>query len=59
LSVVLFVVLKLEKQFTKEDKDKEDKEDNIEDEMKNTPEKKKKAICETVQCLSSLFLMLL
>ncbi len=31
---------------------------NIEDEMKNMPEKKK-AICETVQCLSSLFLMLL
>jgi len=58
LSVVLFVVLKLEKQFAKEDKGKEDKEDNIEDEMKNMPEKKK-AICETVQCLSSLFLMLL
>jgi hypothetical protein len=52
------VVLKLEKQFAKEDKDKEDKEDNIEDEMKNMPEKKK-AICETVQCLSNLFLMLL
>jgi hypothetical protein len=58
LSVVLFVVLKLEKPFAKEDEDKEDKEDNIEDEMKNMPEKKK-AICETVQCLSSLFLMLL
>ena len=52
------MVLKLEKQFTKEDEDKEDKEDNVEDEMKNMPEKKK-AICETVQCLSSLFLMLL
>jgi len=38
LSVVLFVVLKLEKQFAKEDKDKEDKEDNVEDEMKNTRE---------------------
>jgi len=58
LSVVLFVVLKLEKQFAKEDKGKEDKEDNIEDEIKNMPEKKK-AVCETVQCLSSLFLMLL
>jgi hypothetical protein len=32
------VVLKLEKQFAKEDKDKEDKEDNVEDEMKNTRE---------------------
>ena len=52
------MVLKLEKQFAKEDKGKEDKEDNIEDEMKNTMEKKK-ASCETVQCLSSLFLMLL
>ena len=52
------MVLKLEKQFAKEDKGKEDKEDNIEDEIKNMPEKKK-AICETVQCLSSLFLMLL
>jgi hypothetical protein len=31
-------VLKLEKQFAKEDKDKEDKEDNVEDEMKNTRE---------------------
>ena len=51
-------MLKLEKQFAKEDKDKEDKEDDVEDEIKNTPEKKK-AICETVQCLSSLFLMLL
>jgi hypothetical protein len=51
-------VLKLEKQFAKEDKGKEDKEDNIEDEIKNIPEKKK-AVCETVQCLSSLFLMLL
>jgi hypothetical protein len=39
-------------------KTREDKEDDVEDEMKNTPEKKK-AICETVQCLSSLFLMLL
>jgi hypothetical protein len=47
LSVVLFVVLKLEKQFTKEDEDKEEKEDNVEDKMKNMPEKKK-AICETV-----------
>jgi len=58
LSVVLFVVLKLEKQFAIEDEDKEDKEDNVEDEMKNMPEKKK-AICETVQCVSNLFLMLL
>jgi hypothetical protein len=58
LSVVLFVVLKLEKQFAKEDKGKKDKEDNIEDEIKNMPEKKK-AVCETVKCLSSLFLMLL
>ena len=49
------MVLKLEKQFAKEDKDKEDKEDNIDKKM---PEKKK-AVCETVQCLSSLFLMLL
>jgi len=31
-------VLKLEKQFAKEDEDKEDKEDNVEDEMNNTPE---------------------
>jgi len=38
LSVVLFVVLKLEKKFAKEVEDKADKEDNIEDEMKNTPE---------------------
>jgi len=44
LSVVLFVVLKLEKQFAKEDEDKEDKEDNVEDEMKNTPEKKKQFV---------------
>ncbi len=51
-------MLKLEKQFAKEDEDREDKEDDIEDEMKNTSEKKI-AICETVQCLSSLFLMLL
>jgi hypothetical protein len=40
LSVVLFVVLKLEKQFAQEDEDKKDKEDNVEDEIKNTPEKK-------------------
>jgi len=51
-------MLKLEKQFTKKDKDKKDKEDDVEDEMKNMPEKKK-TICETLQCLSSLFLMLL
>jgi hypothetical protein len=51
-------MLKLEKQIAKEDEDKEDKEDDVEDEMKNMPEKKK-AICETVQWLSSLFLMLL
>jgi hypothetical protein len=51
-------MLKLEKQFAKEDEDKEDKEDGIEDEMKNTLEGKK-TICETVQFLSSLFLMLL
>jgi hypothetical protein len=44
LSVVLFVVLKLEKQFTKEDKDKEHKEDNIEDEIKNMPDKKKSSL---------------
>jgi hypothetical protein len=44
LSVVLFVVLKLEKQFAKEDKGKEDKEDNIEDEIKNMPEKKKSSL---------------
>jgi hypothetical protein len=48
-------MLKLEKQFAIED---EDKEDDVEDEMKNMPDKKTK-ICETVQCLSSLFLMLL
>ena len=38
------MVLKLEKQFAKEDKDKEDKEDNIEDEIKNMPEKKKSSL---------------
>jgi hypothetical protein len=32
-------MLKLEKQITKEDEDKEDKEDYIQDEMKDTPEK--------------------
>jgi hypothetical protein len=41
LSVVLFVVLKLETQFAKEEKDKED---NVKDEMKNTPEKKKQFV---------------
>jgi len=44
LSVVLFAVLKLEKQFAKEDKDKEDKEDNIEDEIKNILEKRKSSL---------------
>jgi hypothetical protein len=32
-------MLKLEKQITKEDEDKEDKEDYVQDEMKDTPEK--------------------
>jgi hypothetical protein len=31
-------MLKLEKQITKEDEDKEDKEDYIQDEKKDTPE---------------------
>jgi hypothetical protein len=34
-------MLKLDKQFAKED---EDKEDNVEDEMKNMPEKKKQFV---------------
>jgi len=51
-------MLKLEKQFAKEDEDKEVKEDDVKDEMKNMPEKKK-TICETVQWLSSLYLMLI
>jgi len=47
-------MLKLEKQFAQEDKDKEERKMTLKMKWK-TCRRKKKAICETVQCLSSLW----